>query len=125
MILRKKITIFLLSCFLIVLAACGADNNSAETDINSNDESMNENNEANENNSEDEYNEDSASNNENDSNGSNNDAANSEEDDLADVERITETGIYNGQADPHTIEVETEDGPTAFQLTMEARDDID
>lgn len=40
-------------------------------------------------------------------------------------DKLTETGIYNGQADPHTIEVETEDGPTAFQLTMEARDDID
>lgn len=40
-------------------------------------------------------------------------------------ESITETGIYIGQADPHTIEIETEEGPTAFQLTMEARDDIE
>lgn len=40
-------------------------------------------------------------------------------------ELITKTGIYNGQADPHTIEIETEEGPLAFQLTMEARDDID
>lgn len=38
---------------------------------------------------------------------------------------ITETGIYNGQADPHTIEIETDEGPLAFQLTMDARDDID
>jgi hypothetical protein len=38
---------------------------------------------------------------------------------------ITETGIYNGQADPHTIELETAEGPLAFQLTMEARDDIE
>lgn len=41
------------------------------------------------------------------------------------AEKITETGIYNGQADPHTIEIETENGPTAFQLTMDARDDIE
>lgn len=40
-------------------------------------------------------------------------------------ELITETGIYNGQQDPHTIEIETADGPTAFQLTMEARDDVE
>src|SRR5699024_7426375 len=38
---------------------------------------------------------------------------------------ITETGFFNGQADPHTIEIETEEGPTAFQLTMEARDEVD
>ena len=37
-------------------------------------------------------------------------------------DKITETGTFNGQADPHTIEIETDDGPTAFQLTMEARD---
>lgn len=40
-------------------------------------------------------------------------------------DKITETGTYNGQADPHTIEIETDDGPTAFQLTMEARDFIE
>lgn len=37
----------------------------------------------------------------------------------------TNTGIYIGQADPHTIEVETADGPVAFQLTIEARDDVE
>lgn len=35
------------------------------------------------------------------------------------------TGIYNGQQDPHTIEIETDDGPTAFQLTMEAREQVE
>lgn len=35
---------------------------------------------------------------------------------------IVMTGSYNGQADPHTIEVETDEGPVAYQLTMEARD---
>lgn len=40
-------------------------------------------------------------------------------------QKITEAGIYNGQADPHTIEIETAEGPTAFQLTMEARKDVD
>ena len=40
------------------------------------------------------------------------------------IKKITEVGMYNGQADPHTIEIETKDGPRAFQLTLEARDDI-
>lgn len=40
-------------------------------------------------------------------------------------EYITETGVYNGQADPHTIEIETAEGPVAFQLSMEARDLIE
>src|SRR5690625_3480945 len=29
-------------------------------------------------------------------------------------ELMTATGIYNGQADPHTIEIETDEGPLAF-----------
>lgn len=44
---------------------------------------------------------------------------------IDEMERVTAKGIYNGQADPHTIEVETKDGPTAYQLTLEARDDIE
>lgn len=36
-----------------------------------------------------------------------------------------ETGIYNGQQDPHTIEIETADGPTAFQLSLEAREQVE
>ena len=40
-------------------------------------------------------------------------------------ELLTGTGMYVGQADPHTIEVETADGPVAFQLTIEARDDVE
>lgn len=39
-------------------------------------------------------------------------------------DRITEIGIYNGQADTHTIEIETNSGPLAFQLSMEARDEV-
>lgn len=38
---------------------------------------------------------------------------------------IIETGIYNGQADPHTIEIETPRGTYAFQLTMEAREQVE
>lgn len=44
-----------------------------------------------------------------------------EEQQESDTEMI-KTGLFNGQADPHTIEVETDDGPVAYQLTMEARD---
>jgi len=40
-------------------------------------------------------------------------------------EVLTETGIYNGQADVHTIEIETDDGPVAFQLSMGARDHVE
>lgn len=36
-----------------------------------------------------------------------------------------ETGIYNGQQDPHTIEIETADGPTAFQLSDKAREQVE
>lgn len=43
----------------------------------------------------------------------------------ANEEVMTETGIYNGQADVHTIEIETEDGPVAFQLSLGARDDVE
>src|SRR5699024_6291008 len=50
--------------------------------------------------------------------------SNNDSEDIAN-DWITETGIYNGQADPHTIEIETAEGPIAFQLTIEARDDIE
>lgn len=39
--------------------------------------------------------------------------------------RVEEIGIYNGQADPHTIEIETAEGPTAFQLSDEAREYVE
>ena len=55
----------------------------------------------------------------------NNDNESNDESTNPDENLMTETGIYNGQADPHTIEIETDEGPTAFQLTMEARDDIE
>lgn len=55
----------------------------------------------------------------------NNDEGLNEESENTNEDLITETGIYNGQADPHTIEIENAEGATAFQLTMEARDDID
>src|SRR5690625_1262294 len=38
-----------------------------------------------------------------------------------DAEMI-KSGSFNGQADPHTIEIETDEGPVAYQLTIEARD---
>lgn len=37
----------------------------------------------------------------------------------------TDIGIYNGQVDPHTIEIETAEGPTAFQLSDTARKDVE
>jgi len=50
-----------------------------------------------------------------------------ERDEIKDVEgeTLTAIGVYNGQVDPHTIEIETDDGPTAFQLTTEARNDVE
>lgn len=38
---------------------------------------------------------------------------------------IEETGIYNGQQDPHTIEIETKEGPQAFQLSEQARTEVE
>lgn len=35
-----------------------------------------------------------------------------------------EIGIYNGQQDSHTIEIETKNGPTAFQLSDEAKQQV-
>ena len=40
-------------------------------------------------------------------------------------EDSAETGVYNGQQDPHTIEIETDDGPTAFQLSDDARKQVE
>src|SRR5699024_12072054 len=47
----------------------------------------------------------------------------SSEDDEAEVDgdKVKEQGTYNGQADPHTVEIETEEGPFAYQLSMDAR----
>ncbi|PWA12822.1 hypothetical protein DCC39_04035 [Pueribacillus theae] len=39
--------------------------------------------------------------------------------------KIEETGIYNGQQDPHTIEIETKEGPQAFQLSDQARTEVE
>lgn len=110
---------------VLVLAACGTNNgNTGEdpiTDPNENtgdapitDPNDNSASEDNDNHDEQIENDVNEPNNE-----SNDDSTNSE------GELITETGIYNGQADPHTIEIETDEGPLAFQLTMDARDDID
>src|SRR5699024_4943076 len=48
----------------------------------------------------------------------------SSEDDEAEVDgdKVKEQGTYNGQADPHTVEIETEEGPFAYQLSMDARE---
>ncbi|WP_349408656.1 hypothetical protein [Pseudalkalibacillus sp. SCS-8] len=40
------------------------------------------------------------------------------------TEQMTGEGTYNGQADPHTIEIELEDGPQAFQITEELKDTV-
>ncbi|RSK25671.1 hypothetical protein EJF36_01445 [Bacillus sp. HMF5848] len=34
------------------------------------------------------------------------------------------TGIYNGQADPHTIEIQVDDSPQAFQLSDAAKEQL-
>jgi len=108
--MRKYMLLLGAMLIVLVLTACGTNNgNSGDNPIpDQNEDPVVENNESDENLIENEPND-----------GTNEESTNSEED------LITETGIYNGQADPHTIEIETADGPLAFQLTMEARDDID
>lgn len=108
--MRKYMLLLGAMLIVLVLTACGTNNgNSGDNPItDQNEDPVVENNENDENLIENEPND-----------GTNEESTNSEED------LITETGIYNGQADPHTIEIETADGPLAFQLTMEARDDID
>jgi len=102
---------------ILILVACGANNgnNSDDPVTNSNEDPIVEDNQHDEEQIENEENQL----NHEPNNESNNDPENSDDN------LITETGIYNGQADPHTIEIETEEGPLAFQLTMDARDDID
>ncbi|MGP4078993.1 hypothetical protein ACTWQL_03695 [Pseudalkalibacillus sp. R45] len=48
----------------------------------------------------------------------------SSKDEKAEEDMITVIGSYNGQADSHTIEVETTDGPQAFQITEEVAAEI-
>lgn len=112
----KKYMFVLVSMFIIlILAACGTNTNNPEQN---NDSPIDENIGDNENsNIEDPANDEELV--DNDENESNNESENE------DHELITETGIYTGQADPHTIEIDTADGPLAFQLTIEARDDIE
>lgn len=114
--MRKYIVTPIVLVLLLLVACSDGENNNEPTDPNDNQQINNneiENDVNNEGNNEENNNEIEDGTNEN-----NNDQAEEED-------KITETGIYNGQADPHTIEIETDDGPLAFQLTMEARDDID
>ena|SRR5690625_2700189 len=127
MILKKNILLLGTIVLFLVLAACGTNNgNTGEdpiTDPNENtgDAPITDPND----NSAPEDNGNNDGQIENDGNESNNDSNTNEDPTNSDGELITETGIYNGQADPHTIEIETDEGPLAFQLTMDARDDID
>ncbi len=115
--MKKYMLTLMMMFIMIVLAACGTNNgntdNNSLTDQNENpivDENIGDHEDLGV--EDNEVDEEPV---ENDNGGS----------DHADENLITETGIYNGQADPHTIEIETTEGPLAFQLTMEARDDIE
>lgn len=114
--LKRNFILLILLTALLVLAACGTGKNDTK-DLATGDEQE----------PVVENNEESTDDNEvPDETEDMEDQANGEaSDENEDKETMTATGIYNGQADPHTIEVETEDGPTAFQLTMDARDDVE
>ena len=105
--MKKYFMFMMLLCTLFALSACGTGNNvNDKTPVT------------------DEATEDIKKTTESDSNG---ESADNSEDDSGkntDEGRITKTGIYNGQADPHTIEIEMDEGPVAFQLTLEAREDV-
>lgn len=100
--MRKHLIILVSTCMTLILVACGTNMDDTDPDNNRGN---------NENHGE-----------ELEDNGE--PVSNNESEDIAN-DWITETGIYNGQADPHTIEIETAEGPIAFQLTIEARDDIE
>ena len=110
---------------ILILAACGTNNGNTGddpiTDPNENDAPITEPND----NAVPEDNGNNDGQIESDENEPNNDSNTNEDPANSEGDLITETGIYNGQADPHTIEIETDDGPLAFQLTIDARDDID
>lgn len=111
--MKKHFMFIILLCTLFALSACGTGNDKNPV-TGDNEDSV-----------ADEGTEDTETTTDSDSNDS--EATDKSDDDSGkniDEGHITKTGIYNGQADPHTIEIETDEGPVAFQLTLEAREDV-
>lgn len=117
--MKRNFMFVLLISTLLLLAACGTSTDDAEDPTTSEEDAVVENNE--ESSDDSEAPEEAEGEEEEEEDQTNNEA----NDENEEKETITATGTYNGQADPHTIEIETDDGPTAFQLTMEARDDVE
>lgn len=117
-ILNRRFILLILVSILLVLTACGTANDHNEENAATNNEAGNE--VGNEKKDETENEEEAEEKSEDQSEDASENVAEPNEKKL-----LTETGIYNGQADPHTIEIETADGPQAFQLSIEARDDIE
>lgn|GEM_PF-3506570 len=119
--MRKRLMLIAFFTILTVLAACGTDAH----DEGEADKANNQENEVEEPSHEDSVDEgqidDTAETPHDDEEVEYSNKENSDSDQSSDAE-IVATGIFNGQADPHTVEIETDDGPTAFQLTIEARD---
>lgn len=128
----KKYLLMMISLLVIfVLGACNSNTDNQDDNVNVDDpqaENMEIDNENNEDNEQDHPLNDDLIDNAGDSDvdmEDNQEGISDEQPEKPATDLLTETGIYNGQADSHTIEIETANGPTAFQLTEEAKEMID
>lgn len=103
----RKTLIVLIGLFIVFLVSCGTNNEKSEI-INDDESDL----------SSGQVNKDNELKSDEDVDNNGNNGENEKR-------RKTEIGIYNGQQDPHTIEIETAEGPTAFQLTEEAKLDVE
>lgn len=105
----RKTAFFILSLMLIVMAACVEGENNEADNLTNNDgqgaEDL------------------PATTDENEENAETDEAGNVVTDPA--LEYRTKTGTFVGMADPHTVEIETEDGPVAYQIVVELRDKVE
>src|SRR5690625_909673 len=111
--MKKNLLIIVLLIISLGLVACGTGNTANKDDLETNNYGNSE------------VNNDSENNDGEEESADNNQSPNENDEEKANENLIEKTGVYNGQADPHTIEIETENGPLAFQLTMGAREEVE
>lgn len=120
--MKRYLSIAILLLLFSVLAACGTTDVEEEPAESDETEEVEEVEDETEEEVEDE--EDDATSDEDETEAEEDETSSEEASDDADEDgdKIKEEGTFNGQADPHTVEIETEEGIFAFQLSMDARE---